>query len=130
MAERRMFSKSLIHGSTFTDLPKAAQLLYFHMGLSCDDDGVCGNASVVCRMARTSQQSLQTLIDTGWVLDLGDGVVAMTHWRVHNNIRSDRYKPTLHQTAFARIRKNVDNVYIFAPTDTHTPVYQRDTQYR
>ena len=115
MAERRMFSKSLIHATTFTDLPKSAQLLYFHIALEADDDGLCGNASVVCRMSRASWSSLQPLFDGGWLLDLGDGVVAVTHWRVHNNIRSDRYKPTLHQQAYAKLRKNVDNVYTFAP---------------
>ena len=116
MADRRMFSRSLLHASTFTNLPKPAQLLYFHLALEADDDGLCGNAPTVCRMCRTSMQSLQPLIDAGWLLDLGDGVVAVTHWRIHNQIRADRYKPTLYQDAFAKIRKSVDNSYTFAPS--------------
>ena len=39
MAERRMFSKTIINSDLFLDLPSSAQNLYFHLSLNADDEG-------------------------------------------------------------------------------------------
>lgn len=39
MAERRMFSKSVIDSDMFLDMPLSAQALYFHLGMHGNDDG-------------------------------------------------------------------------------------------
>ena len=39
MAERRMFSKTIINSDLFLDLPSSAQNLYFYLSLNADDEG-------------------------------------------------------------------------------------------
>ena len=39
MAERRMFSKSIVESDAFLDMPVTARLLYFTLGMEADDDG-------------------------------------------------------------------------------------------
>lgn len=111
MAERRMFNKTLMSGNLFTALNKSAQLLYMYLNLQADDDGICGNTNVICRMCGCGKNHLQTLIDGGWLLDFEGGEVAITHWHIHNQIRKDRYKASLYTEVKARLRKREDGVY-------------------
>ena len=43
MAERRMFSKTVIDSDVFSDMPLTTQALYFHLGMRADDDGFVNN---------------------------------------------------------------------------------------
>ena len=40
MAERRMVSKAVLHSPSFLAMPVAAQMLYVHLELFADDDGI------------------------------------------------------------------------------------------
>ena len=40
MAKKRMFSGEVVRSDTFLDLPQSSQLLYFHVGMIADDDGI------------------------------------------------------------------------------------------
>ena len=50
MANKRMFSSKIIESSDFLDLEPMSQLLYMHLCMFADDDGVVNNAKRVCRM--------------------------------------------------------------------------------
>ena len=39
MANRRMFSLSVVDTDKFLEMPATTQLLYFHLGMRADDDG-------------------------------------------------------------------------------------------
>ena len=40
MAERRMFSKSVIGSARFLRMPASSRLLYYDLGMQADDDGM------------------------------------------------------------------------------------------
>lgn len=111
MAERRMFNKTLMSGNLFTALNKSTQLLYMYLNLQADDDGICGNTKVICRMCGCGKTHLQALIDSGWLLAFEGGEVVIAHWHIHNQIRKDRYKPSIYTHVKERLQKGKDGVY-------------------
>lgn len=92
MAEKRMFSKKIVDADRFLDLPPLARLLYFELGMRCDDDGFCAGPGAILRMTGLGRGELDTLCGAGLVLDFGS-VVVLRHWRVHNCLRRDRLRP-------------------------------------
>ena len=52
MAQRRMFSKTVIETDAFVDMSQTAQNLYFHLGMRADDDGFV-TPKMVMRMSET-----------------------------------------------------------------------------
>lgn len=96
MAERRMFSKAVTRSDQFVDMPLSAQALYFHLGMEADDDGFLSNPKVVQRMINASEDDLKLLFAKGFLLNLGEnGICVIRHWRQNNEIKKDRYKPTV-----------------------------------
>lgn len=114
MAERRMFNKTLMSSNQFTALNKSTQLLYMYLNLQADDDGICVNTQVICRMCGCGKAHLQALIDSGWLLAFEGGEVAITHWHIHNQIRKDRYKPSIYIHLKERLQKGTDGAYQIA----------------
>ena len=96
MAERRMFSKTIIDSDLFMDLPLEAQALYFHLSMRADDDGFIGNSKKLCRMLGVGEENLAILIEKELLIKFDSGVIAVKHWREHNQIRKDRYKATIY----------------------------------
>lgn len=95
MAERRMFAKSIIDSDMFLDMPVTAQLLYFQLGMRADDDGFLNNPKRIMRDVRSSEDDMKVLIAKRYIIPFASGVVVIRHWRIHNYLRSDRYKPTI-----------------------------------
>ena len=95
MAQRRMLSKPLIESYEFMSLPLSAQMLYVHLGLAADDDGLVGNALFVQRGTGATEEDLRALVGRRFILEFKSGVVAIRHWHIHNYIRASRYKPTV-----------------------------------
>ena len=40
LAERRMFSKTIIDSDVFIDMPLSTQALYFHLSMRADDEDI------------------------------------------------------------------------------------------
>ena len=97
MAERRMFAKTIIDSDAFLDMPMSAQALYFHMAMRADDDGFLNNPKKVQRMVGASDDDLKILLAKRFLICFESGVVVIKHWRIHNYIQKDRYKPTVYQ---------------------------------
>ena len=94
MAERRMMAKSIIDTDVFLDMPMSSQNLYFHMLLRADDDGFISNPKSILRTIGASEDDLKLLLAKQYIFGFESGVVVIKDWKVHNYIRSDRYKPS------------------------------------
>ena len=94
MADKRMMSKSVIDTDMFLDMPASTQCLYFHMLLRADDDGFLKNAKTIMRTVGASPDDIKLLIAKQYIIPFDTGIMAIKHWRIHNFIKKDRYKPT------------------------------------
>ena len=132
MAERRMFSKSLIDSDAFVDMTAEARLLYYDLAMRADDDGFVNSPRKIMRMLGSSQQSLDELIRNGFIIAFDSGVIVITHWKMHNYIPKDRYKPTVYTSELAKLEFK-EGVYCLADTLDTTciqNVSRMDTQDR
>ena len=96
MAERRMFSKTIIESDYFIELPFSSQALYLHMCMYADDDGFINNSKMIQRMIGASEDDYKMLINSGFIFGFDSGIAVIKHWKMHNYIQNDRYKPTIH----------------------------------
>ena len=113
MAAKRMFNLSVVNTDKFFDLPPRAQVLYFHMGMRADDDGILENPRTVSRTCGASSTDIEALIAGGYIIPFPSGVVAITHWHLHNAVQKDRYKTSLFVNELRQLRI-VDDVYQLA----------------
>ena len=96
MAERRMFAKTIIDSDAFIDMPLSTQALYFHLSMRADDDGFINNPRKIQRMVGASDDDLKVLVMKRFIIPFESGIVIIKHWKIHNYIRNDRYKPTVY----------------------------------
>lgn len=96
MANRRMFHKDLVSSDKFIDMPLSSQALFFHLGMSADDDGFVSSPKRIQRSIGCSEDDLKILIAKNFIYCFESGVVVVIDWNKHNQIRKDRYTPTLH----------------------------------
>ena len=96
MAERRMFAKSIIDSDNFIDMPTSSRLLYYDLSMRADDDGFVNSPKKIMRMTGASDDDLKLLIAKKFLIPFESGVVVIKHWKIHNYIRNDRYKETIH----------------------------------
>lgn len=97
MAERRMFSKSVIDTDQFIEMPVSARLLYFDLGMRADDDGFITPKRVM-KMTGATEDDLRILITRKYVIPFESGVIVIRHWRMNNYLKNDRYKETEYKT--------------------------------
>ncbi len=96
MATRRMFAMTIIDSDDFLDMPLTTQALYFHLSMRADDEGFINNPKKIMRMIGASPDELKLLIGKKFVLSFDTGLVVIKHWLIHNQIRKDRTKDTVH----------------------------------
>ena len=97
MAERRMFAKTIIDSDAFLEMPMSTQALYFHLSMRADDDGFLNNPKKIQRMVGATEDDLKLLIAKNFIITFESGVIVIKHWKIHNYIQKDRYKPTVYQ---------------------------------
>ncbi len=112
MACRRMFSLDIVNTDSFLDMPASSQALYFHLGMRADDDGFVSSPKRVTAMIGANQDDLKLLIAKGFVIQFNSGIVVITHWKINNYLRPDRYRPTLHQSERAMLESNEHGYYL------------------
>ena len=81
MANRRMFSLDVVDTDKFLDMPASSQNLYFHLGMRADDDGFVSSPKKITKLVNCAIDDLNVLISRGFILDVGDGIVVVRHWR-------------------------------------------------
>lgn len=111
MAQRRMFSKTIIDSDNFTELPLTAQALYFHLAMSADDDGFLNGRKRIQKVIGASEDDFNKLLDNGFIISFDSGVVVIRHWQMHNYIQKDRYKPTTFREEAAQLCVDNNGVY-------------------
>ena len=137
MAERRMFAKTIIDSDAFLDMPLSTQALYFHLSMRADDDGFINNPKKIQRMVGASEDDLKLLIAKRFIIPFESGIVVIKHWKIHNYIRSDRYKETVYQEEKAMLTEKDNKGYTLAANEDTVGIHggipnvpERDTQVR
>ena len=126
MAERRMFAKRIIDSDAFLDMPLSTQSLYFHLSMRADDEGFINNPKRIQRMIGASDDDCKLLIAKGFILVFETGVIVIKHWKIHNYIQKDRFKPTICSEEKKEIVTEEDGTY----TQCTRNGYALDTQVR
>ncbi len=111
MAERRMFSKTIIDSDMFLDMPLSAQCLYFHLAMRADDDGFINSTSRVQRLIGSSNDDFKLLIAKQFIIPFETGVVVIKHWKIHNYIQKDRYKETIYLAEKSMLNQEESGMY-------------------
>lgn len=106
-----MFSRRIIKTDWFTDMPDSAQNLYFHLCLDADDDGFVSNPTLTMKSLGTTADSLKLLIAKKMLMPFPSGILLVKHWRIHNEIKKDRYKPTTHSTERDQVKLKDNGAY-------------------
>lgn len=94
MAERRMFTKKITESDYFLDMPSSTQMLYFHFSMNADDDGFVNNPKKIQKMCGASDDDFKLLIVKSFIILFDSGIIVIKHWKMHNYIQADRYRPT------------------------------------
>lgn len=132
MARRRMFSLDVVDTDKFLDMPSNTQALYFHLGMRADDDGFVSSPKRITKTVNCADDDLKLLIAKGYLIPFESGVVVISDWKINNELKKDRYKPTIHLSEFEKIQtqKNKSYSLIASMTDTKRlqDVSKMDTQ--
>ena len=107
MANRRMFSRTIIDTDIFLDMPLSTQALYFHLAMRADDEGFLANVKKIMRMVGSCEDDYKILMAKKFLIEFETGVCVITHWRIHNYIQSDRKTNTIY--TFEKSRLCLDN---------------------
>ncbi len=118
MAEKRMFARSLIDSDAFLEMPLSAQALYFHLNMRADDDGFINNPKRITDYVGAAADDLKLLLAKRFIIAFDSGVIVIRHWRMHNTLRSDRYRPTNYQEEFATLCLEGNKAYSELPQTT------------
>lgn len=106
MANRRMFSKRLVTSARFLKMPLTSQLLYFHLGMQADDEGIV-EAYPVMRLVGCGEDDLRVLVAKNFVQVLNEDLVAyITDWNENNTIRADRKISSIYKDLLLQIVPN------------------------
>lgn len=110
MARRRMFSMDIIDTDHFLEMPMSTQLLYFHLSMRADDDGFVSSPKRILRLIGVAEDDFKMLLAKEYIIPFQSGVCVIKHWKIHNYIRSDRYKETIYKQEKELLIEE-DNVY-------------------
>ncbi|EGS33260.1 hypothetical protein HMPREF9489_1979 [Finegoldia magna SY403409CC001050417] len=112
MADKRMFSLKIVDSDLFLDMPLSSQCLYFHLSMRADDDGFVNNPKKIIKIIGANEDDLKILIAKGFVIVFDQGIIVITHWKINNFIRKDRYKPTLYENELHSLSQTKNGMYI------------------
>ena len=98
-----MFAKSIIGSARFLRMPPTSRLLYYDLGMAADDDGIV-EAFAVLRSTGAAEDDLRVLAMKGFITVLNDDLVSyIRDWGTNNQIRKDRYKPSMYAELLVKI---------------------------
>ena len=112
MADKRMFSLKIVDSDLFLDMPLSSQCLYFHLSMRADDDGFVDNPKKIIKIIGANDDDLKILITKGFVIVFERGIIVITHWKINNFIRKDRYKPTMYIEQKQQLYQTENGAYI------------------
>ena len=128
MAERRMFAKNVVESDAFYDLSDAEQVLYLHLCMNADDDGIVDNPKAIVRGCGKSIDHLTKLVKKRFLLQLDNGLILIKHWKINNYIQKDRYKATAYKEELSEIVVKNNGAYTENKTSDTQETENVDTQ--
>ena len=111
MAQKRMFSLSVVDTDRFLEMPVSARLLYYELGMRADDDGFVDNWKKILLFTGLKEDDLKILITKSFIIPFESGVMVIRHWRMNNYLQNDRIKPTIYQDELKQLGIDDNNVY-------------------
>lgn len=118
-----MFCRDITSSDAFTEMALSAQALYFHLGLAADVSGFVTPKGTM-RLINANVDDLKTLIAKQFVIPFDSGVVVITHWNMHNNIREDREAKTIYQKELKQLETK-EGEYLLQENSRSTPAQIR-----
>lgn len=98
-----MFAKSVINSARFLRMPPTSRLLYYDLGMAADDDGIV-EAFTVIRTTGAAEDDLRVLASKGFIVVLNEDLVSyITDWRTNNQLRKDRYTPSIYAGLLVKV---------------------------
>lgn len=92
-----MLSKTFLNNASFMKMSDSAKLLYVYLNTNADDDGIV-EAYPYVKMLGTPDDDVKILFTKGFVFFLNEDLLAfLPHWLQNQNIRIDRYKPSIYR---------------------------------
>lgn len=111
MAQKRMFSLSVVDTDKFLEMPISSRLLYYELGMRADDDGFVDNWKKILMFTGLKEDDMKVLISKQFIIPFESGVIVIRHWRMNNYLQNDRTKPTIHQEELKQLNFDSNNVY-------------------
>jgi hypothetical protein len=111
MATKRMISVQLVDSDAFLNMPASTQNLYFHLNMRADDDGFVDSPRKIMKIVGASEDDMKLLLAKRYLLTFDSGIIVIKHWKLHNTIQKDRYKPTLYQEEMKQIAVKENGAY-------------------
>lgn len=111
MAQKRMFSLSVVDTDQFLEMPLSSRLLYYELGMRADDDGFVANWKKILAFTGLKEDDMKVLIAKQYVIPFESGVIVIRHWRMNNYLQNDRTKPTIYQNELSKLSTDDNNVY-------------------
>jgi hypothetical protein len=76
--------------------------------MSADDDGFVNNPKRIQRLVGASDDDFKLLVAKSFIILFESGIIVIKHWKMHNYIQSDRYKPTdyIEEKSMLGLKKN------------------------
>ena len=106
-----MFSLLVVDTDEFLDMPSSTQSLYYHLGMRADDDGFVSSPKKIAKLVNCSNDDLKLLIAKGFIIPFDSGIIAIRHWKLNNEIKKDRYTPTIYLNEKSTLKVNKNKVY-------------------
>ena len=123
-----MINASIVETDLFVDMPLSAQCLYFHLNVNADDDGFVGSPKRIQRSIGASDDDLKLLIAKGFVIVFQSGVIVITHWKMHNTIKKDRYTKTIYTDELNQLGSSENKAYKLIVDNAETIWNQNGTK--
>ena len=120
MAQKRMFSLSVVDTDKFLEMPISSRLLYYELGMRADDDGFVDNWKKILMFTGLKEDDMKVLISKQFIIPFESGVIVIRHWRMNNYLQNDRTKPTIHQKELGELGIDNNNVYIMDTSCIHS----------
>jgi hypothetical protein len=79
--------------------------------MRADDDGFINNAKKIQRMLGCNDDDLKILLSKNFIIPFETGVCVIKHWKIHNLIQKDRYKPSVYIEEKTKLSIKNNNVY-------------------
>ena len=111
MANKRMFSLSVVDTDKFLEMPVSSRLLYYELGMRADDDGFVDNWKKILMFTGLKEDDMKVLATKQFIIPFESGVIVIRHWRMNNYLQNDRTKPTIYQKELKELELDSNNVY-------------------